>query len=217
MSPKRPRDQVDRRQLLIDTARKLFAQRPYDQVTTSEIAKRAGVAYGLIAHHFENKRGLYLAVMNEIAREIAAVHLSRPPHDASLVDQLRHALHGHIDYIDSYGDSFVAFVRGNLGSDPQQRAAFDELRSQGVQRALLMLGITEPVPPVLRTALRGWVCYFDEMMIDRITHRDLDSKVLVELAIANLSATLQTATRLDPSIAIAPAIVDALTTSLPQR
>ena len=58
----------DRRQLIIDAARKLFASRPYDQVTTSEIAKNAGVAYGLIAHHFENKRGLYLAVMNEIAR-----------------------------------------------------------------------------------------------------------------------------------------------------
>jgi len=215
MSPSRVRKLVDRRQLLIDTARRLFAQRPYDQVTTTEIAKKAGVAYGLIAHHFENKRGLYLAVMNEIAQEIAAVHLGAPPQDAPLADQWRHALHSHITYIDSYGDSFVAFVRGNLGSDPQQRAAFDELRWQGVQRALLMLGIAEPVPPVLRTALRGWVCYLDEMMIDRITHRDLDAEALVELAIANLSATLRTTARLDPSIAIAPAIIDALNTSSP--
>ena len=110
---------------------------------------------------------------------------------------------------------FVAFVRGNLGSDPQQRTAFDELRWRGVQGALLMLGIAEPVPPVLCTALPGWVCYFDEMMIDRITNRDLDSEALVELAIANLSATLQTATQLDPSIAIGPAIIDALNASSP--
>ncbi len=64
---------VDRRQLIVDTARKMFATRPYDQVTTAQVAKDAGVAYGLIAHHFVNKRGLYLAVMNEIAEEIAAV------------------------------------------------------------------------------------------------------------------------------------------------
>ena len=50
----------------------------------------------LIAHHFENKPGLYLAVMNEIAQEIAAVHVSGPPQDASLADQLRHTLRGHI-------------------------------------------------------------------------------------------------------------------------
>jgi len=55
-----------RRRQLIDAARALFSQRPYDQVTTGEIAQKAGVAYGLIAHHFENKRGLYIAVMNEM-------------------------------------------------------------------------------------------------------------------------------------------------------
>jgi hypothetical protein len=148
-------------------------------------------------------------------KTVCAVNFGAPPQDAALADQWRHALHSHITYIDSYGDSFVAFVRGNLGSDPQQRAAFDELRWQGVQRVLLMLGIAEPVPPVLRTALRGWGCYFDEMMIDRITDRDLDSEALVELAIANLSATLRTTARLDPSIAIAPAIMDALNASSP--
>src|SRR4029078_12048742 len=45
------RDIVHRRRQLIDTARALFTTRPYDQVTTTEIAKSAGVAYGLIAHH----------------------------------------------------------------------------------------------------------------------------------------------------------------------
>jgi AcrR family transcriptional regulator len=36
----RPKPKViDRRQLLIDAARELFARRSYDQVTTTEIAK----------------------------------------------------------------------------------------------------------------------------------------------------------------------------------
>ncbi|MDT5106573.1 MAG: hypothetical protein QOI25_4086, partial [Mycobacterium sp.] len=96
MCARRVREVADRRRQLIDTARTLFAQRPYDQVTTSEIAKKAGVAYGLIAHHFDNKRGLYLAVMNDIASEISAVQLSPPPAGANLADQLRHALRSHI-------------------------------------------------------------------------------------------------------------------------
>jgi AcrR family transcriptional regulator len=203
---------ADRRQLLIDTARKLFAQRPYGQVTTSEIAKNAGVAYGLIAHHFENKRGLYLAVMSEIAVEIAAVQLSPPPEGASLTDQLRHALRSHISYIDSYAESFVALVRGQLGSDPDQQNTVDELRWLGAQRILLAIGITEPISPLLRTAMRGWVGYLDEMMIDRINHGDLDREVLVELAAAALVSTLQSASTLDPSIGPSPPIIKALKT-----
>jgi AcrR family transcriptional regulator len=42
------------------------------------------VAYGLIAHHFDNKRGLYQAVLNEIAVEIAEHQLAPPPQGASL-------------------------------------------------------------------------------------------------------------------------------------
>lgn len=199
----------DRRQLIIDAARKLFASRPYDQVTTSQIATNAGVAYGLIAHHFENKRGLYLAVMNEIAVEIAAVQLAPPPEDASLVDQLRHALRNHIAYIDSYSDSFVALLRGALGADPEHQAAIERLRWIGAQRILLALGIAEPVPPTLRTAMHGWVGYLDEMMIDRITHRDVDGEALVELAAATLIATLRTAAEIDRSISLPDEAIEA--------
>jgi AcrR family transcriptional regulator len=200
----------DRRQLIIDAARKLFASRPYDQVTTSEIAKNAGVAYGLIAHHFENKRGLYLAVMNEIAVEIAAVQLTPPPTGASLVEQLRHALRNHIAYIDSYSDSFVALLRGALGADREHQAAIERLRWLGAQRILLALGIAEPVRPALRTAMHGWVGYLDEMMIDRITNRDVDAEALVELAAATLVTTLRTAASIDPSIGLADEVIDAL-------
>jgi AcrR family transcriptional regulator len=210
MCARRVREIGDRRQQLIATARTLFAQRPYDQVTTSEIAKQAGVAYGLIAHHFENKRGLYLAVMSDIAREIAEVQLTPPPEGASLIDQLRHALRSHISYIDGYAESFVALVRGQLGSDPQQQQTIDDLRWLGAQRILLAVGITEPIPAVLRTAMHGWVGYLDEMMIDRINTGSVDSEVLVELSAAALVTTLQSANALDPSIDLASPIIDAL-------
>ena len=192
---------VDRRQAIIDAARALFATRPYDQVTTTEIAKKAGVAYGLIAHHFENKRGLYLAVMSQIADEIADVQLSPPPPGSSLAGRLRHALRHQIAYIDTHADTFIPLMRGALGADPEHQAAIANLRWLGAQRILLALGISEPVPPALRTAMRGWVGYLDEMMIDRITHQDTDAETLVELATAALASTLLTVTAIEPTIA----------------
>ncbi len=210
MCARRATETVDRRQQLIDSARALFAQRPYDQVTTTEIAKRAGVAYGLIAHHFDNKRGLYAAVMNDIAAEIAEVQLTAPPEGATLDDQLRHALRAHISYIDNYAESFVALVRGHLGSDRAQQDTVDGLRWLGAQRILRAVGISEPISPILRTAMHGWVGYLDEMMIDRIQHGDPDRDVLVELASATLVTTLQTARMLDPAIPLDPAVVKTL-------
>ncbi|MGV0744492.1 TetR/AcrR family transcriptional regulator [Mycolicibacterium sp. XJ870] len=201
---------ADRRQLIIDAARKLFVTRPYEQVTTSAIAKNAGVAYGLIAHHFDNKRGLYLAVMNEIAAEIAATQLSALPAGAPLIEQLRHGLRAHIAHMDSYSDSFVALLRGALGADAEHQAAIERLRWMGAERILSTLGIIEPVAPALRTAMHGWVGYLDEMMIDRITQRDIEVEALVEFAAAALVATLRTAAAVDRSIVYSPDVADAL-------
>lgn len=191
---------VDRRQAIIDAARGLFVTRPYDQVTTSEVAKRAGVAYGLIAHHFEHKRGLYLAVMNQIALEIAAAQTSTPPPGASLVDQLRHALRCHIAYIDDHTEGFIPLMRGALGADPEHQAAVANLRWAGAHRILTALGIGEPVPPALRAAMHGWVGYLDEMLIDRITHADIDVETIVELVTEALLTTLRTVAVIDPTI-----------------
>jgi AcrR family transcriptional regulator len=200
---------ADRRRLIVQSARRLFTSRPYDQVTTSEIAKDAGVAYGLIAHHFENKRGLYLAVTNEIADEIAAIHRTPPPAGTSLIEALRHALRHHIAYIDSHSGSFVALIRGALGADPEHQAAVDRLRWLGAQRILSALGIAEPAPAVLRTSMHGWVGYLDEMMIDRIAHRDVEANALVELATAALLTTLRSVAALDASIAFPAELRDA--------
>ncbi|OCB53187.1 TetR family transcriptional regulator [Mycobacterium vulneris] len=205
---------VDRRQMIVDTARELFATRPYDQVTTAQVAKDAGVAYGLIAHHFVNKRGLYLAVMNEIAAEIAAAQTTAPP-GASPADQLRHALRGHITHIDSYSDSFVALLRGALGADPEHQSAVEHLRWLGARRILSALGVVEPIAPTLRTAMHGWIGFLDEMMIDRITHRDVDADMLVELAATALATTLRTAAALDTSIVYSPEVVEALESLTP--
>lgn len=210
MCAKRAPAPVDRRQLIVDAARKLFATRPYDKVTTSEITKTAGVAYGLLAHHFGDKRGLYLAVMGQIAAEIAAVQLSPPPEDATIVDLLRHALRSQIAYIDGYSESFVALLRGTLGGDAEYQSTLDAVRWQGAQRILFAIGMTEPTPVTLRTAMHGWIGYLDEMMIDRITNRDIDSEVLVELATAALVSTLRTAASVDPSIAYLPPVRRAL-------
>ena len=201
---------LDRRRQLLDSARELFLQQSYEHVTTTTIAKSAGVAYGLIAHHFGNKRGLYLAVMNEIADELRA-HRDKPIEHGTPLEQLRASLTRHIEFVDAHAEGFVAVMTGGLGADPELRAMVDSLRWSGAQRILDAVGLTDPIPPALRTSMKGWVGCLDEMMIDRIAHGDIDIGDVVSLASANLITSLRTALHIDRS-GIDPSVVDFIDT-----
>jgi AcrR family transcriptional regulator len=55
---------------LRDQARKLFAQKGYSGTNTDELVQRAKVTKGALYHHFANKRDLYLAVVEDMEREL---------------------------------------------------------------------------------------------------------------------------------------------------
>ncbi|MGI5329999.1 TetR/AcrR family transcriptional regulator [Actinomadura nitritigenes] len=199
----------DRRQMLIDAAAELFAARAYDEVTTTEIARRAGVAYGLIAHHFGNKRGLYLATIRAAADRLRVVHEAEPE-GAAPGERLRAALDRHIAFMEANSAGFLAVMRGGNGSDPEVRAIVEDLRWQGARRLLDALGAAGPARPVLRTAMRGWVGYLDEVVIDHLRHRDVPRDRLAALAAATLAGALRAARAADPDIGLDAELIDLL-------
>jgi TetR/AcrR family acrAB operon transcriptional repressor len=58
-------DAAQTRQDVIDAALKVFSQSGYHAARLNDIAKAAGVTRGAIYHHFENKAGLYSALIEE--------------------------------------------------------------------------------------------------------------------------------------------------------
>ena len=71
----RPRTQAERlaatRAILLKEARSIFASSGYEAASTEEIVKRAKVTRGALYHHFKDKRDLFEAVVEEVARGIA--------------------------------------------------------------------------------------------------------------------------------------------------
>ncbi|MGW3659688.1 helix-turn-helix domain-containing protein [Streptomyces sp. NPDC005151] len=61
--PPRRRDAARSRELLIQAAMELFADRGFERTTTREIGERAGVDPALIARYFGGKTQLYLAAL----------------------------------------------------------------------------------------------------------------------------------------------------------
>ncbi|PXY31064.1 TetR/AcrR family transcriptional regulator [Prauserella muralis] len=60
------------RATLIQTARALFAQHGYAAVPADDIVHAAGVTRGALYHHFDDKQGLFRAVVEQLEAEIMA-------------------------------------------------------------------------------------------------------------------------------------------------
>src|SRR6201988_5073949 len=60
------------RTLLIDSARKLFADKGFAEVPTQAIVAAAGVTRGALYHQFDDKAALFAAVYEEVERDLVA-------------------------------------------------------------------------------------------------------------------------------------------------
>ena len=77
---KRPRrgrppasEKVDRRDALLTSAIKLFAQKGFSAVDLREISKDAGVTVGLIRHYFDSKEGLIDEAIANVIEQLQSV------------------------------------------------------------------------------------------------------------------------------------------------
>jgi hypothetical protein len=137
------------------------------------------------------------------------VHESLPAEGAPAA-RLRDALDRHIAFMEDNAAGFLALMRGGNGSDPEVRAIVEDLRWQGARRLLDALGVAEPARPALRTAMRGWVAFLDEIVVDHLRHHDVPRGTLVAAAAATLVAALRAARAADPEGGPDPELVDLL-------
>jgi AcrR family transcriptional regulator len=105
----------DTRAAVLQAARELFAERGYAGTGTEEIVARARLTRGALYHHFRDKAGLFHAVMEtvagDLARQLIAEQLSRADETTSAWDQLR--------------EGFQAFLDACTGSDFQRIVLID--------------------------------------------------------------------------------------------
>jgi AcrR family transcriptional regulator len=157
-SQKRVRlDYDERRQLILDAARRLFCQRPYSEVSMADLAEAAGVARGLLHHYFGSKRDLYLAVM----RELIQVPTIPVPAEASTLDAREvwdASVEGWMRLIESNRELWLTAIgAGGTGRDPELEQILDDARELTALRALEALGVDAAAAPAELLALvRGY-------------------------------------------------------------
>lgn len=141
-----------RRREILTHAHRLFAERPYAEVSTTEIAEASGAARGLINHYFGTKRDLYLEVVREVLTvpETALRHVPDGPLEAR-VDA---AVNWFLDTLSRYGSTWlVATGIEGMARDPEMARIIRQADDESADRVLEMVGLQ--VPDVDREEFRA--------------------------------------------------------------
>jgi AcrR family transcriptional regulator len=194
MAPTRAERAASTRRKLLDAAVQQFLDKPYDEVSVHDLANAAGVAYGLVAHHFGNKRGIHL----EAVREIARILEQGPPPPGPAATRIRQLAEDHFATIERIPDVYLGLM---LGVDPDSRAIVDTARQLAVGVAGQILDL-DPERPVVRLALRAWLGAIHEAAMAWLQDgRPIPADDLVEVLVATLAELLRQAALLDHTLA----------------
>ncbi|WP_406029422.1 TetR/AcrR family transcriptional regulator [Nocardioides sp. NBC_00850] len=131
-----------RREEIFACAQRLFTQRPYAEVSTTDIAREAGVARGLLNHYFGTKRDLYLEVVREAATvpEIAVAQLP----NGTLAERIDAAVTWFLDSLDQQGASWInATGSHGMGRDPELEKILVQAENDSVDRLIEAIGVSE--------------------------------------------------------------------------
>ena len=102
---------TERREQLIEVARRLFAEKGFEGTSVEEIAASAEVSKPVVYEHFGGKEGLYAVVVDrEVGYLLATIEsaLADAVRSRELLEQAALAL---LDYVETHTDGFRILVR----------------------------------------------------------------------------------------------------------
>lgn len=201
-SPARPRagtarlPPAERRSQILEHARRLFAERPYQEVSTADIARAAGVTRALVHHYFGGVRDLYLVVVGEITT--AGAEIPGPRAGVSRRRRVEENVSAWLDIAESNRESWLAIVgHGDAISDPEIRGLLDAARDAAVGRMIEANSDLLDDTPAARFALRSLLAMGQAACRDWLTGNATRAQVQALLFHAFLDLIERTVPRLE--------------------
>jgi AcrR family transcriptional regulator len=156
-----------RREQILECAVRLFGERPYPAVSTTDIAREAGVARGLLNHYFGTKRDLYLEVVRTLVTitEVPGAVVAVP---GSLRTRVERSVDWFLDTVSVHAKTFVAVTGAEgVGADPEIERILAEADDAAARRVLELVGLPADVEEhravirayggLVKAAVREWI------------------------------------------------------------
>ena len=147
------------RDRMLSAASELFAERDYGDVTVADIARRAGVANGLLFHHFDNKEGIYRAVLDHVVAQMDSAFTA--PDGADTATIVHAALRTHLTYLAQNRGVALRLIVGRRHADPTAAAVSDDGRTRALTALAALLSV-DATNPIMRFVGATVVAAFDE-------------------------------------------------------
>ncbi len=187
----------ERRAQILACARRLFSERHFEAVSTTEIARAAGVARGLIHHYFGTKRDLYL----EAVRSMVSMPLQPVPTEVDGRDPeelLGEGVDRWLEMLSRNRETWIA-ARGaqGFGRDADVEAILEEARESAVDQVIAALRPREDpaAAPELRAVARAYAGLAEATSLEWLQHgrltRDQARALLYEGFIAIFRQVLE--------------------------
>jgi len=166
-------DPDERRDQIVRVAARLFGERPYSEVSVSDIAGEAGIARGLLHHYFGSKRELYLEVVRIAARAPLG---AEPPEALGTVQAWTTVVDSFLTAIERSPNRWLNSVNvGGAERDDEVAAILDETREILADQTLLAIGLGDRADePVVRAFVRAWGGFVQELTVEWVGRQRID-------------------------------------------
>ncbi|SCF96677.1 transcriptional regulator, TetR family [Streptomyces sp. MnatMP-M17] len=196
------RSQV-RRSELIATGRKLFANTSYDALSMDDIAQHAGVAKGLIYYYFKNKRGYYLAIVEDSVAELVTLAAAGGA-ELPRTERIQRTVEAYLRFAQQNEAAYRTIITGGVGFDTQVQAIRDAVRTGLVITLAEAAYGRSDIPAIARLALLGWLSSVEWLTLEWLGHQELTLEIPRDLLVRMLRHTLNTIEEFAPECPAPP-------------
>jgi len=190
ISPARPGRETPERapsgkQRILETAERLFANRGFLDVSAAEIVREAGVAHGLLFHHFGSMEGLYAEVSRAAAQQMNKAQ-QNSFRGRTAREQIASFLRAHVKAVKQrQGDALFRARSHNLAINSEVAEIWEASRQQAIDRICEVLGIASPTRKV-RACMRAWIGFHDQLVLAWLADRSVSESEVLELTLRQL-------------------------------
>ncbi len=164
------------RQTLLDTAARLFAEREYADLSAEELVRAAGLTRGALYHHFDGKKGLFEAVVDNFERAAAQRIRTAIDSAADPLERMHRGLEAFLDVCIEPDYRHVVLLQGPIALGWGRWREVDKRHLNGLViegvRRLLDAGLIQGPPELVASAFYGALT---EMSLAIAESDDVDS------------------------------------------
>lgn len=173
------------KQRLLDAADRLFASRGFTDVPAAEIVREAGVAHGLLFHHFGSMEALYAEVTRAAAQRMNETQVASF-RGSTARKQIASFLRTHLKAVkDRQGDALFRARSHNLAINATIAEIWEASRQQAIDRICEVLGMPEPSRKA-RACLRAWIGFHDQLVLAWLADRAISEAEVLRCTLRQL-------------------------------